>query len=712
CGVLETIKISNEGFPSKLTYEEFAEGYFILINSDFWESKDKRDVCRRIIGPHIDPSKYRFGNTKIFFKSGQIAFFDARRRERVIFLMNYGQKNIRRFLQRTKYKQTLVAISNMQMHAQRYFAEKKLAKLRHEAAVRKAEEERKRVLAEQEAARRQNAVVLLQSCVRRRNAVNTRQKLKQDVKNAEKNAERFKEKASNLESKVVSLAAESAAKRSEIQGLLEKTTLLSDQLQHSTTALVAAQTRIHALELELESLKKENHQLQAGRHFIAGPLESVQAGASMVKSPSRATRRTDRAPSMARSNSIAAREHHSDLQALRAENDSLKLMLESKNGANAPLPGPVGMKRVPTMTRGKSVYSGDIMELAEREKQKNHAAEAGSSTTLHPSIQQRTSSMSDSAKAQAHRVELLEREDVMTAICEALIYTVQIPLPAEGKPLVKRDVHFAAHILGSFFAEELELGMTVELHYLCFDIVEKTDLIEPYLTTLKTEVIPLAAAAVLETQEVEDFRIRDVKTAWFGGAAVSGTPNDGLSKLNAFLVEIGGALRTYMVEKSIYQRIMMELLQTVGMTSFNELLQRKGFLSPNRAIQIDNNIHTIAGWYSFAGLEAAPALAHLREAVKIAVLRKSTTADLQAVYSVATQLNANQVHQLLNVCYSPSPAPDDVSLPVSLEFREVVRSHAIASKATDILSLEPMDQNYQPLKVANVTLIDKYWHPA
>ncbi|KAJ3387730.1 Myosin type-2 heavy chain 1 [Chytriomyces hyalinus] len=772
CGVLETIKISNEGFPSKLTYEEFAEGYFILINSDFWESKDKRDVCKRIISPHVDPSKYRFGNTKIFFKSGQIAFFDARRRERVIFLMNYGQKNIRRFLQRKKYKEALVAISDMQMHAQRYFAEKKLAKLRHEAAVRKAEEERKRVLAEQEAARKQNSVILLQSCVRRRVAVNRRQKLKQEAKNAEKNAERFKEKASNLESKVVSLAAESAAKRSEIQGLVEKTTSLSDQLQHATSALLAAETRIHALEVEVEALKKENHQLQAGRHLAVGPPESVQSGVSMAKSPSRATRRTDRAPSMGRSNSIAAREHHSDLQALRAENDSLKLMLESKNGANAPVAGPVGMKRVPTMTRGKSVYSGDIMQLAEREKQKNHAAEAGSSTTLHPSIQQRTSSMSESAKIQAHRVELLEREDTMVAVCEALIYMVQIPLPAEGKPLVKRDVHFAAHILGSFFVEELDLGMTVELHYLCFDVVDvfrnralagdnkhrvsmaflisnacellgivcglqeaeskkpnnranmkilskmrmelysllETDLIEAYLTNLKAEVIPLAAAALLETQEVEDFLIRDVKTAWFGTTATE-THNDGLSKLNAFLVEIGGALRMYMVDKSIYQRIMMEVLQTVGITSFNELLQRKGFLSPNRAIQIDNNIHTVAGWYSLAGLDAAPALSHLREAVKIAVLRKTTTADIQAVYSVATQLNANQVHQLLYVCYSPSPAPDNVSLPVSLEFREVVRSHAIASKATDILSIEPVKQ-YQPLKVPNVTVIDKYWHPA
>ncbi|TPX66911.1 hypothetical protein CcCBS67573_g07665 [Chytriomyces confervae] len=47
----------------------------------------------------------------------------------------------------------------------------------------------------------------------------------------------------------------------------------------------------------------------------------------------------------------------------------------------------------------------------------------------------------------------------------------------------------------------------------------------------------LAVGALVETQEVEDFLIRDVETAWFGATATE-TPNDGLSKLNAFLVEI------------------------------------------------------------------------------------------------------------------------------------------------------------------------------
>ncbi|KAJ3239300.1 Myosin type-2 heavy chain 1 [Chytriomyces hyalinus] len=751
CGVLETIKISNEGFPSKLTYEEFAEGYYTLINSDFWESKDKRDVCKRIISPLIDSSKYRFGKTKIFFKSGQIAFFDARRRERVIFLMNYGQKNIRRFLQRTKYKETLVAISDMQMHAQRYIAEKKLAKLRHEAALRKAEEERKRLLAEQEAARKNESIVLLQSCVRRRIAFSVRQKLKQEAKNAEKNAERFKEKASSLENKVVSLAAESAAKQTEIQDLATRNVSLSNDLDAAKSALVAAQERIQMLESELESLKRDTHDLHASSGYLNGRMSvSTESGASMAKSPSRAGRHgLTRAPSLKRSNSIVSKEYQSELKALRAENDALKMMLDGNRVSVTA--GSGGIKRGPTMTRGKSIYSGDIMDLAERERQKNGISASSQQET----IQQRTTSIPENAKA----------------LYSAVITKVQIPMRIGNDPLYKRDVHFPSHILGCLFAVELDLGMVLELYDFCESVVEAfqekakvdgnnraimcflisnacellgivsglqeseskkpnnranmnilskirasiyglldIDLVSVFLANAIKEVIPLSAPALLETQDLAEFYIAAApKTTWFGAAEEFA--NDGLAKLNMFLVDVGVTLRTYMVENSLYQFIMMEILRTVGMTSFNDLLQRKHFLSPNRAIQIENNLNTVISWYTAVGLDAAPSLTILKEASKIAILQKTSATDIQAVYSIVNQLNANQVQQLLTVCYNPSPAPDNVDIPISLEFREVVRSHATASKTTDILAIGLTKQD-QPLTVGNVHTLDKYVPPS
>ncbi|KAJ3259235.1 Myosin type-2 heavy chain 1 [Chytriomyces hyalinus] len=768
CGVLETIKISNEGFPSKLTYEEFAEGYYTLINSDFWESKDKRDVCKRIISPLIDSSKYRFGKTKIFFKSGQIAFFDARRRERVIFLMNYGQKNIRRFLQRTKYKETLVAISDMQMHAQRYIAEKKLAKLRHEAALRKAEEERKRLLAEQEAARKHESIVLLQSCVRRRNAFSVRQKLKQEAKNAEKNAERFKEKASSLENKVVSLAAESAAKQTEIQDLATRNVALSKDLDTAKSALAAAQERIQMLESELESVKRDTHDLHASSGYLNGRMSvSTESGVSMAKSPSRAGRHgLSRAPSLKRSNSIVSKEHQSELKALRAENDALKMMLDG-NRVSTVTAGSSGMKRAPTMTRGKSIYSGDIMELAERERQKN----GNSASSTQEMIQQRTTSIPENAKALSHRIEVLGREMFINDICDALITKVQIPMRIGNDPLYKRDVHFPSHILGCLFGVEMDLGMVIELYDFCEGVVEAfqekakvdgnnraimcflisnacellgivsglqeseskkpnnranmnilskirasvyglldIDLLSVFLANAIKEVIPLSAPALLETQDLAEFYIAAApKTTWFGAAEEFA--NDGLAKLNMFLVDVGVTLRTYMVDNSLYQFIMMEILRTVGMTSFNDLLQRKNFLCPNRAIQIENNVNTVISWYTAVGLDAAPSLIILKEASKIAMLQKTSASDIQAVYSVVNQLNANQVQQLLTVCYNPSPAPDNVDIPISLEFREVVRSHATASKATDILAIGLTKQD-QPLTVGNVHTLDKYVPPS
>lgn len=73
CGVLETVRISAAGFPSRWTYENFYNRYFLLCNSSQCND-DERISCTHIVKNFIsDEDKYRFGHTQIFFRAGQVS---------------------------------------------------------------------------------------------------------------------------------------------------------------------------------------------------------------------------------------------------------------------------------------------------------------------------------------------------------------------------------------------------------------------------------------------------------------------------------------------------------------------------------------------------------------------------------------------------------------------------------------------------------------
>lgn len=76
CGVLETIRISCAGYPSRWTFDEFADRYCALVSSKHWHGKPDLEIselCSKILEVSIqDKDKYQIGTTKIFFRAGQV----------------------------------------------------------------------------------------------------------------------------------------------------------------------------------------------------------------------------------------------------------------------------------------------------------------------------------------------------------------------------------------------------------------------------------------------------------------------------------------------------------------------------------------------------------------------------------------------------------------------------------------------------------------
>jgi len=74
CGVLETVRISCAGYPTRWTYEEFASRYYMLVHSSKWT--DIREMGLAILATTIsEEDKYQLGKTKIFFRAGMVCFF-------------------------------------------------------------------------------------------------------------------------------------------------------------------------------------------------------------------------------------------------------------------------------------------------------------------------------------------------------------------------------------------------------------------------------------------------------------------------------------------------------------------------------------------------------------------------------------------------------------------------------------------------------------
>ena len=108
CGVLETVRISCAGYPTRWTYEEFALRYYMLVPSQSWTSAI-REMANAILkkafgqGTNRGLDKYQLGLTKIFFRAGMLAFLENLRTTRLNECAVMIQKNLRCKYYRRKY---------------------------------------------------------------------------------------------------------------------------------------------------------------------------------------------------------------------------------------------------------------------------------------------------------------------------------------------------------------------------------------------------------------------------------------------------------------------------------------------------------------------------------------------------------------------------------------------------------------------------------
>ncbi|XP_023699451.2 unconventional myosin-Vb isoform X1 [Paramormyrops kingsleyae] len=117
CGVLETIRISAAGFPSRWTYLEFFSRYRLLFHGTV-DQEELRASCQQALAALIpDPDQYCFGKTKVFFRAGQVALLERLRAERLREAGVTIQSRVRGWLARRRYQRTRWAALTLQRYA-------------------------------------------------------------------------------------------------------------------------------------------------------------------------------------------------------------------------------------------------------------------------------------------------------------------------------------------------------------------------------------------------------------------------------------------------------------------------------------------------------------------------------------------------------------------------------------------------------------------
>jgi myosin V len=135
CGVLETVRISCAGYPTRWTYEEFALRYYMLVPSSLWTpevTEMAKAILKKALGGQKNDGtdKYQLGLTKIFFRAGMLAFLENLRTTRLNEAAIMIQKNLRAKYYRRKYLEARESIVAFQACTRAFLARERTEEAR------------------------------------------------------------------------------------------------------------------------------------------------------------------------------------------------------------------------------------------------------------------------------------------------------------------------------------------------------------------------------------------------------------------------------------------------------------------------------------------------------------------------------------------------------------------------------------------------------
>ncbi|KAF3439646.1 hypothetical protein FNV43_RR17924 [Rhamnella rubrinervis] len=133
-GVLEAIRISCAGYPTRRTFYEFLHRFGVLAPEVLDGNYDDKTACQMILDKR-GLKGYQIGKMKVFLRAGQMAELDARRAEVLGNAARIIQRQIRTHIARREFVALRNAAIQLQSYLRGVFARKLYEQLRQEAAA-------------------------------------------------------------------------------------------------------------------------------------------------------------------------------------------------------------------------------------------------------------------------------------------------------------------------------------------------------------------------------------------------------------------------------------------------------------------------------------------------------------------------------------------------------------------------------------------------
>ncbi|KAJ5953421.1 hypothetical protein N7454_000317 [Penicillium verhagenii] len=525
CGVLETVRISTAGYPTRWTYEEFAIRYYMLCHSSQWTS-EIRDMCHAILRKALGDAKqdkYQLGLTKIFFRAGMLAFLENLRTSRLNECAIMIQKNLRCKYYRRRYLEARESILTTQAFIRGFLARQHAQEIRRTKAATTIQ----RVWRGQKERKHYNEIrsnfVLFQSVTKgflcRRNIMDSihgnaakviqrafrswrqlrgwrqyRHKViiiqnlwrgkeaRKVYKSLREESRDLKQISYKLENKVVELTQY-------LESLKRENKSLVSQLENYETQLKSWRSRHNTLEARAKELQAEAN--QAG--ITAARLEAVeeemnklqqnhseaQATIKRLQEEERVSREALRATNEELERlKLLNGDHEKEKSALRQRVSELEEQLEVAkrtvpvNGVNGEVPNGAA---APTPATG-------LINLVSSKKPKPQRRSAGAEKVgtdrFSGAFNPRPVSMAisglgaarsnaatspglDSVEAELEQL-LSEEEDLNDEVAMGLIRNLKIPLPSSAPPPTEKEVLFPAYLINLVTSEMWNNGFVKE----------------------------------------------------------------------------------------------------------------------------------------------------------------------------------------------------------------------------------------------------------
>ncbi|KAG9124476.1 Myosin type-2 heavy chain 1, partial [Ceratobasidium sp. 392] len=364
CGVLETIRISCAGYPTRWTYEEFAERYYMLVHSKNWNAQTAiKDLCGMILGVTIkDQDKYQAGLTKIFFRAGMLAYLEAQRSDKLNSLVTLVQKNVRRRIAVNKYRRMKAAAIVVQTWWRGVLARKFVRQVREEVAARRLQKGARRFIQRKRFLDVHNSVVALQSLIRgkrtRANFKDTRlsvaatrlqsffrgimvrRQYRSNLHSVVWMQSCIRRRYAKKELQALKIEARSAAKQKEISYQLEnKVVQLTQTLQQRNNERKAAEKQVQDLQQQLTTWQSKHEDAESRARKLQTEIQTSHVPSSrfeeLLKSKNEVEARLEQA-------AAKVSEQEAQIAKLTAEVASTTQKLEARVNEAASTAGDLG----------------------------------------------------------------------------------------------------------------------------------------------------------------------------------------------------------------------------------------------------------------------------------------------------------------------------------------------------------------------------------